>query len=311
MKKSLLITLVFGISLFISSMAIAAPNHGDLADCDGLVGEAYELCESYCYAKNCASDDPNGNPRACAQNKANYGKVTGSDVLPCDIVACALCGDPDTCNQQNTKGVCQEMKSVDCPEEALNVGEYPCDVVTIPADVAPGCSQIPPQWGLIPDCQYTGPAFVCSAFIGGVLVDKCPAPPTCLTACSLDDECLPGFACVDGQCAAIPDDCDEDAACQSCVCQYNLCVPQPASCDEDADCGTSDVCVGNVCVECRADEACGVDNFCVGNACVDCIENTDCPEASPFCKANGACVACLTNADCEEPATCRNNGTCR
>ena len=38
MKKSLLIMLVFGISLFISSMAIAAPNHGDITDCDGLEG---------------------------------------------------------------------------------------------------------------------------------------------------------------------------------------------------------------------------------------------------------------------------------
>ena len=203
MKKSLLVILVFGISLFISSMAIAAPNHGDIADCDGLEGQAWELCESYCFAKNCASDDPNGNPNACAANKKNYEKVTGSAVLPCDIVACAICGDPDPCDQQNTAGVCEEMKSVDCDDidGTLNVGEYPCDVVTIPANVAPGCSQIPPFWGLIPDCQYTGPAWVCGRFIGGVTVDICPAPDTCLGACVDDSDCASDdYDCVEGTC---------------------------------------------------------------------------------------------------------------
>jgi hypothetical protein len=339
MKKILLTMFVFGISLFISSMAIAAPNHGDLADCDGLEGQAYELCESYCFAKNCASDDPNGNPQACAANKANYEKVTGEKWLPCDMVACALCGDPDICNQQNTKGVCVDMKSVDCPAEALNVGEVPCDVVTIPADVAPGCSQIPAFWGLIPDCQYTGPAWVCAAFIGGVTVDKCPAPPTCRIGCAADDDCHDGFACVDGECAAIPDGCFEDGDCDSlCVCageNFSQCIPQPASCDEDGDCGTSDVCEGGVCVECRADEACGENNFCVDNSCVDCISDetcsdqpdkpycvgnsckvcltdADCEAPKPYCRtANNTCVVCATDADCEEGQFCRPNGSCR
>jgi hypothetical protein len=69
--------------------------------------------------------------------------------------------------------------AINCVEPQLAIGFYSCDVVTLPADAEPGCSEIPPQWGLIPDCQYTGPAFVCNIFIGGVLVDKCPAPPSC------------------------------------------------------------------------------------------------------------------------------------
>jgi len=207
MKKSLLIMLVFLTSLFISSMAIAAPNHGDIADCDGLEGQAWTLCESYCYAKNCASDDPNGNPNACAANKANYEKVTGEEWLPCDVIACAICADPDPCNQQGTAGICENIKSVDCLaiDGAEDFGEYPCDVITIPADVSPGCSQIPPQWGLIPDCQYTGPAFVCNFFIGGVLVDKCPAPSSCYYACTDDSDCISDdYSCVDGACALPP-----------------------------------------------------------------------------------------------------------
>ena len=48
--------------------------------------------------------------------------------MPCDVVACAICADPDPCNQQGTAGICEEMKSVDCDaiDGSLNVGEYPC-----------------------------------------------------------------------------------------------------------------------------------------------------------------------------------------
>ena len=98
MKKTLLIILVFGISLFISSMAFAydtaTVTHGDIEDCDALDGEAYELCESYCFAKACATDDPSGDPKSCERLKDNYLAVTGTDILPCDIVTCGLCADP-------------------------------------------------------------------------------------------------------------------------------------------------------------------------------------------------------------------------
>ena len=199
---------VLGISLFISSMAIAKPNHGDPTDCDQYIGtDAYNDCDAYCFAKNCASDDPQGNPRACANNKANFAELTGEEWMPCDVIACALCADPDPCNQQGTAGICENIKAVDCAaiDGSNDYGEYPCDVITIPADVAPGCSQIPPQWGLIPDCQYTGPAFVCNFFIGGVLVDKCPAPVSCYFDCEEDSDCISDdYTCVDGACALPP-----------------------------------------------------------------------------------------------------------
>jgi hypothetical protein len=193
MKKSLLIMLVFGISLFISSMAFAAPNHGDPDACRNYEGtDAWNDCNAYCFAKNCASDDPQGNPRACANNKENFLAATGAERMPCAIVACALCADPDPVNQQNTVGICEEMKDVDCPEDSLNVGEVPCSVVTIPADVAPGCSEIPPSFGLIPNCQYTGPGFVCNLFIGGVLLTTDggpPSPPGCIRMWATEDTC--------------------------------------------------------------------------------------------------------------------------
>ena len=80
MKKSLLTILVFGISLFLSSMAIAAPNHGDIEDCDALDGEAYEICESYCFAKACATD---GNKSAIlTRRRVNYNNQSRNKVRP-------------------------------------------------------------------------------------------------------------------------------------------------------------------------------------------------------------------------------------
>ena len=115
MKKSLLTILVFGISLFLSSMVIAAPNHGDIEDCDGLDGEAYELCESYCFAKACATDDPSGNPKSCAALKDNLMRVTGTDVFPCDIVACAECAALDEyCGDAGGRELLSRLADVVC-----------------------------------------------------------------------------------------------------------------------------------------------------------------------------------------------------
>jgi hypothetical protein len=204
------------LACFVSVSIVPMGNADTPEECEGLRGPEFGLCVAYCQGEEC---DINPDTAECEDLRTNHERITGNLWFPCDIIACAQCGDPDPCNQQGTLGVCQQVPAFECVEPALAVGQYPCDVVTIPADVAPGCSQIPPQWGLIPDCQYTGPAFVCRIFIGGVLVDKCPAPPTCLTACSSDDDCLTdnefgyGYICVDEQCA--PD----------CECDGDVCVP--------------------------------------------------------------------------------------
>ena len=184
MKKSLLITLVFGISLFISSMAFAVPNHGDDGDCIGLDGEAAEICDSYCFSKACATDDPAGNPKSCAVLKDNFMKVTGTDVLPCDIVACGVCAALNEAGNGSV-GICEEIKSIDCDDDGLeNYGENPCSAVTLPLPGgAPACdnTQPGPFGTFIPDCQYVGGlAWVCTRFLGGTPIDgACPSPPWC------------------------------------------------------------------------------------------------------------------------------------
>jgi hypothetical protein len=203
MKKLLFILL----ACFISVSMVSLGNAQDV--CEGLEGSAYDLCGAYCEAQDC--DSPDVIKKSCEMLKKNFAKHTGTDVMPCDIVACAPCADPDPDDPQGILGVCEQMTSYECDaiDGALNVGEYDCADVTIPGRGTPGCSQIPPQWGLIPDCQFTGPAFVCRIFIGGVIVEEgCPAPEnTCLNECISDEDCFgssepdPQMTCVDGQCA--------------------------------------------------------------------------------------------------------------
>ena len=190
MKKTLLIMLVFGISLFISSMAFAAPNHGDIEDCDALIddGEAYELCASYCFSKACATDDPAGNPKSCAVIKGNYLKVTGNEDLPCDIITCGVCADPDGFG---SAGVCEERKLVDCADPMQSYGAgVDCADVALPIALDPnntygavGCANMP---GYIPDCQNGLPGFICGAAWAGLAGsyalpagEECPSLPSC------------------------------------------------------------------------------------------------------------------------------------
>jgi hypothetical protein len=179
MKKLMLILLACLVSVFIIPLGNAqTPDEETPAletVCDGLEGQAFELCEAYCEAQDC-DEYPDG--RSCVALKRNYARVTGIDYLPCDIIACALCGDPDPNNPTNTIGECVEIQAVDCVEFALAVGEYSCDDVTIPSNLTPGCI-IPPQFGYIPNCQNGIPAWVCTLFIQGTVVDQCPHPPSC------------------------------------------------------------------------------------------------------------------------------------
>lgn len=60
--------------------------------CDHLSGSAFGLCNAYCEAMDCellndGDDDtwPKASVAACLRVKANFIKVTGEAVLPCDV----------------------------------------------------------------------------------------------------------------------------------------------------------------------------------------------------------------------------------
>lgn len=52
--------------------------------CDGEVGAAFGLCNAYCEAMDCDSDEPNANLKACDKVYENFLKNTGND-MPCEL----------------------------------------------------------------------------------------------------------------------------------------------------------------------------------------------------------------------------------
>lgn len=59
--------------------------------CEGLEGDAYDLCDAYCNAKKCGTDQQKGSDRGCDRVHANFMKATGGDdppCHPCDICPC-------------------------------------------------------------------------------------------------------------------------------------------------------------------------------------------------------------------------------
>jgi len=55
--------------------------------CDSVSGNLFGLCNAYCEAKDCDSDDPKG-AKACDKILSNYKKASGGALPPC-----ALCGN--------------------------------------------------------------------------------------------------------------------------------------------------------------------------------------------------------------------------
>ncbi|HEX6901374.1 MAG TPA: hypothetical protein VF789_16735 [Thermoanaerobaculia bacterium] len=57
--------------------------------CDDETGAAYGLCNAYCEAMDCESDDPQASETACTRVKDKFTQITGRD-LPCEaaVVNC-------------------------------------------------------------------------------------------------------------------------------------------------------------------------------------------------------------------------------
>ena len=59
--------------------------------CDGQVGRAFGLCNAYCEANDCDSDEANAAPRACDELKARWYAATDGDPIPCEPVNGCAC----------------------------------------------------------------------------------------------------------------------------------------------------------------------------------------------------------------------------
>ena len=55
--------------------------------CDGQIGAAYGLCNAYCEAMDCDSDEVQASATACEKVSVDYSKITG-ELMPCEVVEC-------------------------------------------------------------------------------------------------------------------------------------------------------------------------------------------------------------------------------
>ena len=58
--------------------------------CEGEIGAAYGLCDAYCEAMDCDSDNPMASSTACGRVLTKYNDIVGS-VPPCVAAAPAAC----------------------------------------------------------------------------------------------------------------------------------------------------------------------------------------------------------------------------
>jgi hypothetical protein len=72
------------------------PSVENICDDAGLTGEAWDICNAYCEAQDC--DINTEGKKSCAILKRNFEKVTGSNILPCEIIEEACCLPDGSCS---------------------------------------------------------------------------------------------------------------------------------------------------------------------------------------------------------------------
>jgi len=81
------LTLAFSLLLIGTGAALAQTPDGETPAeetvCDNETGAAFGLCNAYCEAMDCESDDPQASEAACGKVRDKFMQITGRD-LPCE-----------------------------------------------------------------------------------------------------------------------------------------------------------------------------------------------------------------------------------
>ncbi len=81
------LTLTFALLLLCAGAAVATTPDGETPAeetvCDTENGAAYGLCNAYCEAMDCESEDPQASEEACTKVRGKFMNITGHD-LPCE-----------------------------------------------------------------------------------------------------------------------------------------------------------------------------------------------------------------------------------
>jgi hypothetical protein len=111
MKATL--TLAFALLLVCTGAALAQTPDGHPPSsetvCDAETGAAYGLCNAYCEAMDCDSDDPSASATACSKVASKFQNVTGRDV-PCAL-ACPCTSIPTFNTHLETVDRCRKFGS--------------------------------------------------------------------------------------------------------------------------------------------------------------------------------------------------------
>ncbi|MBU1431097.1 hypothetical protein KKF91_11215, partial [Myxococcota bacterium] len=174
-------------------------------------------------------------------------------------------------------------------------------------EFAEGPCDVAPECVADEDC---GPGFLC---VEGLCQET---PPECF----VDEDCGPGFLCINERCEPIQPECFTDEDCgPGFLCEQGLCQEIPPECFVDEDCGPGLFCDMGVCQEippeCFADEDCGMGFACVNGACQEippeCVMDADC--APGLICFQGVCQEippeCVVDADCAPGFLCQQ-GLC-
>jgi hypothetical protein len=92
------LTLALALLLVCTGAALAQTPDGQPPSsetvCDNETGAAYGLCNAYCEAMDCETDNPSASDTACSRVRDKFQQITGRD-LPCEVptLAC-VCNDP-------------------------------------------------------------------------------------------------------------------------------------------------------------------------------------------------------------------------
>ncbi|MEN8264566.1 MAG: hypothetical protein ABFR82_14005 [Nitrospirota bacterium] len=76
--------------LLVLTLCIAAGTYAQSA-CDGLAGASYGLCNAYCEAMDCSSDNPQASEAACDKIYDKFVQIQG-EMPPCEMVT--ICHNP-------------------------------------------------------------------------------------------------------------------------------------------------------------------------------------------------------------------------
>lgn len=91
--RRIFLFLALGLLTVVSDTAWASTPDGQTPAqetvCDGETGAAYGLCNAYCEAMDCDSEDPHASPTACDAVRRNFERKTGRP-LPCDVTCPCL-----------------------------------------------------------------------------------------------------------------------------------------------------------------------------------------------------------------------------